>query len=498
MTTSVVRLGMKNSRSLLLLYSGGEGLVMRGSVEVSGFRFQVSGQKSFPFESVCLTPAQPLSPSSSALSTEVRGAWLGAVALSFLIGAQFIFALVAVATEPEMLVASGQTMGSTYTVKVFDPPAGFSDDWQLLVDRELRLITDQMSTYIESSEISRFNASTSLEWFPVSSELALVVSKADEMSRLSEGAFDITVLPLVKAWSFGPSKKRGMPPAVAELEDLRKFVGYQNVEARLAPPGLKKRIPELTIDLNAIAPGHGADRLVTLLNGLGASNLFVEVGGEVRVTGDKAGQPWMVGIQQPDVSGEVVAVAYPLRDRSMATSGDYRSYFEFEGKRYSHTIDPRTARPVTHHLASVTVLAEDCMTADALATALNVLGEHDGLTFAQQHGIDALLMVRSDQGEISLLATGGFESVVAPPAALKINDTTTSFLPIAVGCFVVFGLVIAAMAVGVMFGRRAISGSCGGLANSQDGDGKTSCSLCSNPADACKDLRSRMNKPAAP
>ncbi|MGV3483511.1 MAG: FAD:protein FMN transferase [Planctomycetaceae bacterium] len=414
------------------------------------------------------------------------------------------------ADAPEMLVAGGETMGSTYSIKIFDPPPTLAEDWRLLVDRELRLINDQMSTYIDSSEVSRFNASGSLDWFPVSDDLALVVAKAQEISALSGGAFDITLMPVVKAWSFGPGKKRNVPPSEEELQTLREQVGYEQLEWRDDPPALRKRIPGLSIDLNAIAPGHGADRLVKLLQGMGAKNLFVEVGGEIRVTGDKGGDPWMVGIQQPDVTGQAVAVAYPLRDRSIATSGDYRSYFEFEGRRYSHTIDPRTMKPVTHALASVTVLADDCMTADALATTLSVLGDEQGLEFARRQGLDTLMMVRKDDGTMSNFATGEFEGVLettsaespgaaGDPASLqdKSAGSQPSFWPVAIAGMVAFGLVVAAMAVGVMFGRRSISGSCGGLANSRDADGNVSCSLCSNPDNACRELRERMQPQAA-
>lgn len=404
----------------------------------------------------------------------------------------------------EVVVGRGQTMGSTYMVKIFDPPKDLSDDWQLAVDRELRLITDQMSTYLESSEISRFNASSSLEWFPVSDQLARVVARAQEISVLSGGAFDITVMPLVKAWSFGPGKKRNVPPSDEEIASAQQLVGYQNIEVRVDPPALKKGIPDVTIDLNAIAPGFGADRIVDIMQSMGAKNLFVEVGGEVRVTGDKAGEPWTVGIQQPDVQGDVVAIAYPLRDRSLATSGDYRSFFEFEGLRYSHTIDPRTGRPVTHKLASVTVLADDCMSADAMATTMSVLGEAEGFELAQRMGWDTLLMVRGHQGEFTTLATGAFESAInktatqVPTPVLPTSDGSSkmevnSFFPIVIITACAFGLVIAAMGIGVMFGRRAISGSCGGLANKKDPDGNISCALCSNPDNACKELRNRMS-----
>jgi thiamine biosynthesis lipoprotein len=408
------------------------------------------------------------------------------------------------AADVPMLVSQGETMGSTYSVKIFDPPQTLSEDWRLQIDKELRSITDQMSTYLATSEISRFNDSDLLEWFEVSPGFATVVSKALEISAMSEGAFDITVSPLVKAWSFGPNKKkRNVPPGDDELATLRAVVGSRNLEVRQDPPALRKQIADLTIDLNAITPGYAADRLVTLLQGMGAKNLFVEVGGEVRVTGDKAGEPWMVGIQQPDVEGLAVAIAYPLRDRSIATSGDYRSFFEYEGKRYSHTIDPRTARPVTHRLASVTVLADDCMTADALATTLSVLGDQEGHEWSKQFGLDALFMVRGEDGNIRQFGTGAFEQLaaapgsaltLATPASPSLPDASslTAFWPIAIACLVAFGLVIAAMAVGVMFGRRAISGSCGGLANKRDADGSVSCSLCSNPDNACKELRNRM------
>lgn len=402
------------------------------------------------------------------------------------------------AAEPELVVGRGQTMGSTYMVKIFDPPESLPNDWQLAIDRELRAITDQMSTYIESSEISQFNATESLDWYPVSESFARVVSRALEFSVLSDGAFDVTVAPLVRAWSFGPGKKKNVPPSDAEVIELSAFVGYQKVEARLDPPALRKREAGVTIDLNSIAPGFGVDRIVAILEAMGAKNLFVEVGGEIRVTGDKAGDLWTVGIQKPDEEGEVVAVAYPLQDRSLATSGDYRSFFEYEGRRYSHTIDPRTGRPVTHNLASVTVLAEDCMTADAMATTMSVLGDRDGLALARKLGWDTLLMVRGEDEQFKMLATGTFESVLANKTTAATGepnvDATAQFMPLVMITACVFGLVIVAMAVGVIFGRRSISGSCGGLANKKDADGNVSCSLCSNPDNACKELRSRMAK----
>ena len=428
--------------------------------------------------------------------------WLQRVAVASILLA-FALSNAVRAAEPEMLSQYGETMGSTYSVKVFDPPADFSADWKLLIDRELRLITDHMSTYIDSSDISRFNASGSTDWFEVSPDLAKVVVRSLEIAKQSEGVFDITLLPIVKAWSFGPGKKRQVPPSDEELSSLKQAVGYQHLFARTEPAALRKDLPGLQIDLNAIAPGYAADVIVELLQQLGAKNLFVEIGGEIRVTGDKAGQTWKVGIQQPDVDGFEVAVAYPLKDRSIATSGDYRSFFEYQGKRYSHTIDPRTMRPVTHNLASVTVLADDCMTADAMATTLSVLGAEEGVAFAKQHHLDTLFMTRDANGKFSLATTGQFNSIRKPTSDQAGTSTETmsssymtTLMPIAIVCLCVFGLAVAGLAAGVLLGRRPISGSCGGLANKRDADGNVSCSLCSNPDNACKDLRERMNREA--
>ncbi len=426
---------------------------------------------------------------------------------TFLTAAFLAFSFVGLAfaaDQSSIIQAQGETMGTSYIVKIYDPPESLGDDWRFMIDRELRSITDQMSTYIGSSEISRFNATDSTDWFAVSPSFQAVVARSIEISQSSQGAFDITVMPLVKAWSFGPGKKRMVPPSDQELMLLRRSVGFESLEARAQPAAIRKLKADITIDLNAIAPGYAVDRLVEILAGLGATNVFIELGGEVRVAGSKGTQPWTVGIQQPDVAGQVVAVAYPLRDRGIATSGDYRSYFEYEGKRYSHTIDPRTARPVTHELASVTVLADDCMTADALATTLSVLGPEAGKSYAKQNGLDVLFMMRSGDGLITMDATGAFIASLAPmvePSAgtadmLPAGFDFAAFVPIALACMVALGLVVAAMAVGVMFGRRAISGSCGGLANTRDADGHVSCSLCSNPDNACKELRARMDAPS--
>lgn len=418
----------------------------------------------------------------------------------------------AMAADPVMLESRGPTMGTLYMVKIFDPPAGLDADWQQRVDAELRRVNDQMSTYLESSELSQFNASASTDWFDVSEETAMVVAKSLEIHRLSGGAFDVTVAPLVNAWSFGPGKRNLTPPDDATIDSLQAKIGSDDIEARLDPPAIRKSRPDLTVDLSAIAKGHGVDRVVAVLNRLGADNVFVEIGGEVRVTGDKAGKPWTVGIQQPDVAGEVVAVAYPLRDRAIATSGDYRNFFEFDGNRYSHTIDPRTGRPVDHNVASVSVVADDCMTADAWATAFNVLGTEASRELADSLGLHTLIMSRNADDQVATVGTGDLAEFANPALSdLATASPVTSDLVAADAAnagdqpggmrtlagvvlvvFVAFAVVIGGMAIGVMFGRRSISGSCGGLANKRDPDGNVSCALCSNPDNACRELKEKM------
>lgn len=403
--------------------------------------------------------------------------------------------------ESSILELTGPTMGTRYMVKVFDPPQ-FESDIRLEVDALLRRINDLMSTYLESSELSRFNRSTSTDWFEVDAETANVVAFAQSVAEKTGGAFDVTVGPLVNAWSFGPDPRTKTVPDPERLEQLRRVVGFEKLSVRTDPPALRKSTPELQVDLSAIAKGYAVDRVVQLLNDSGAPDVFVEIGGEVRTSGDKDGQWWKVGIQVPDLANEAVLIAHSLNtgagnDQSMATSGDYRNFFEVDGVRYSHTIDPRTARPIEHALASVSVVAESCMEADAWATALNVVGPDEGQRLAEAEGLSALLIRRGAE-RFELVGTGSLERYSS--AAGKLGEAVPNVEPeagiqslvVPVITALAFGLILSAMAIGVMFGRRSISGSCGGLGNVRNEDGSVSCSLCSNPADACKELRERM------
>ncbi len=424
--------------------------------------------------------------------------------VAILLVGQFAFPVSAIHAQAPMMELSGPTMGTRYTIKIFDPQLP-KDEVRLDVDALLRHINDLMSTYIESSELSRFNRSESTDWFDVSLETATVVAFAQTVANKSHGAFDVTVGPLVNAWSFGPDPRTQTVPDAETLQKLRSVVGFEKLSVRMDPPALRKAISGLQVDLSAVAKGYAVDRVVELLNEEGAPNVFVEIGGEVRTSGSKAGQWWKVGIQVPDVVQDAVMIAHSLNtgsgdDQSMATSGDYRNFFEIDGVRYSHTIDPRTGRPIDHSLASVSVVAGSCMAADAWATALNVLGPNEGRQIAEAEGLSALLIGR--QGDsFELVGTGALAQYSSAAGIDRSSDEASAeasgsipslVLPLLTAC--AFGLILSAMAIGVMFGRRSISGSCGGLANAKNEDGSVSCSLCSNPADACKELRNRMQQ----
>ncbi len=290
----------------------------------------------------------------------------------------------------------GQTMGTSWSVQVSRPPAGL-DQAALYarISAELAAVNDQMSTYQTDSELSRFNAADSTDWFRVSAELVRLVDSALAISMLTDGAFDVTVGPLVNLWGFGPAVTADQLPAQAEIDAARARVGWGLLATRTEPPALRKARADLYVDLSAIAKGYGVDRLAAVVAEAGITDYLVEIGGELYGRGlNAAGEPWQIAIERPDPGRRAVLQVVALQDRAMATSGDYRNFFELDGARYSHTIDPATGRPVDHQVASVTVLAERCAEADAWATALLVLGPERGRALADARGLAALFVER--------------------------------------------------------------------------------------------------------
>jgi len=296
-------------------------------------------------------------------------------------------------------VFAGSTMGTSYTVKVLlregDEAAS---RLAVMIENVLADVNGAMSTYIDSSEVMLFNRHGEGE-FQASRDLLDVVDEAQRVARMSGGAFDITVGPLVDAWGFGP---RGPvdPPSDETIGALLSTTGFEHISVDREAGVLIKGSAEVEIDLSAIAKGFAVDRVSRALIEDGREDFMVEVGGEVRTKGRNADRKvWRIGIERPEDGGRSVYTVVPLADSALATSGDYRNFAIRDGVRYSHTIDPRVGRPIAHNLASVSVINASCMTADALATALEVLGPEEGMALAESHGIPALFLVRLEEGQ---------------------------------------------------------------------------------------------------
>jgi len=299
---------------------------------------------------------------------------------------------------PKQVHLTGPTMGTTYNVKYLpteNSPTG--EELQVEIDKLLELVNDQMSTYRKDSELSRFNQFKGDTRFEVSSETALVVKEAIRLNKLTEGALDVTVGPLVNLWGFGPEARPDVVPSDEELAQRKAMTGikYLSVEGNT----LTKTLPNLYVDLSTIAKGWGVDVVAEYVASQGITNYMVEVGGEMRVKGVNGEQvPWRIAIEKPSVEERAIQDIIEPGDMAIATSGDYRNYFESNGVRYSHIINPQTGKPINHKVVSVTVLHPSSMTADGLATGLMVLGEEKGLAVANQNDIAAMIITKSQDG----------------------------------------------------------------------------------------------------
>ena len=304
---------------------------------------------------------------------------------------------------------TGLTMGTSWSVLV---NAGELPDSRRQLQAEFNAILNRvnmaMSSYLPESELSRINASDSAGWLTLSAPLLHVLQAAQQINRLTQGAFDITVGPLVELWGFGPERDF-MVPADQQVNTALRLVGQGKLQLDVTAPALKKAHGGVYIDLSAIAKGYGVDEIAGYLDLLQLDNYLVEIGGEIRARGvNDENRPWQIGIEQPAAGQRAVRKVIKLENMAMATSGDYRNYFEKGGSSYPHTIDPRTGRPVTHGLASVTVLHPSAMLADAWATGLLVLGPERGFEMAQKNGLDAYFIIRAENG-LSDNFTSGFE-----------------------------------------------------------------------------------------
>lgn len=316
----------------------------------------------------------------------------------------------------------GQTMGTTWSVRclIADDHGKEGEAAAIAAGIEALLaqIVAQMSNWLDDSDIGRFNGAPAGSWLPLPPACFSVLQAALAVARDSGGAYDPSAGPLVSLWGFGPDGPRAAPPGADEVEAARARCGWARIE--LDEQGRRARQPGgVSIDLCAIAKGYAVDAVSAWLSARGVSHHLVEIGGELRGEGVKPdGMPWWVELESPPAAHDVRAVdaaeqtVVALHGLSVATSGDYRRYFDSGDRRYAHTLDPRTGYPVSHALASVTVLHRQCLMADALSTALTVLGPEAGMAFATQRGIAARMLLRTPRGFAERMSPA-FEAMLA-------------------------------------------------------------------------------------
>jgi thiamine biosynthesis lipoprotein len=321
------------------------------------------------------------------------------VLISAVVGAVAWVALRPTLPPDEDVTIGGNTMGGTWSVKIHRAPRIWSNEsLQSRLQDHLDKIEAALTTYDEASPVRRFNEQRAGGWFPVPDDLARAVLAAERMSIETGGAFDITLAPLVNLWGFGPVRsgvRTGEIPSDAAIAAARAHVDYRKLRARTHPPALHKDDLDLEIDLSGIGKGYAADYLASDLDAMGAKDYLIAIGGELRARGEAPGnRPWTVGIEVPTPDTRRVLCSIDLRMAGLSTSGDYRNFIDLAGHRYSHEIDPRTGRPVTGNLASVSVCHPDSAYADAMATALMVLGPDEGQALATRLDVAALFVFR--------------------------------------------------------------------------------------------------------
>jgi thiamine biosynthesis lipoprotein len=332
--------------------------------------------------------------------------------LTIAISISILFAYTDCEGQREHLI-QGPTMGTTYHVKVvtgyFQAISGLKEK----IDRRLEEINQSMSTYIEDSEISRFNNFQQVgKRFKISEDFYRVMKTAQTICRLSDGAWDGTVNPLVDLWGFGRGGQKNKVPLEYEISALLSDIGFENIVV-LEPGFLVKKRAAVTLDLSSIAKGYGVDQVADTIRKEGFQNYLVEIGGEVFASGyRKDGKLWRIGINRPqtDAAFDEVYKVVNLHNRAFATSGDYRNFFAVDGIRYAHIINPRTGYPISNGVVSVTVIADTCSFADGLATAIMVMGAEKGLDLINRlDAVEGLVIVEQMDGRLADFYSKGFK-----------------------------------------------------------------------------------------
>ena len=331
-------------------------------------------------------------------------------------------AFITACVEKETMVRiSGPIMGTQYKLTLVCESDRDEKAWQAEVLPVMETVNQSMSTYLTDSELSKFNQSESTDFQEASPALIDVFSAAQRVSHETRGAFDVTVMPLVDLWGFGPNQQRSLEkqkiPSDAELLAVKQQIGFDKLEFDGSFTKWRKKSAKVSVDFSAIAKGYAVDKVSNHLMELGCVNHLVEIGGEIRAEGVNAkGNPWRLAVEKPD-SPTGFQVVIDLSGGGVASSGDYRNFYVEEGKRYSHTVDPRTLKPIDHNLAAVTVIDPITARADALATAFMVMGE-EGLEFAENNRIPAFFIFRlptlssENEPQFQVLYSQAFEEYI--------------------------------------------------------------------------------------
>lgn len=327
--------------------------------------------------------------------------------------------VVACDEDPATLSLTGETMGTTYNIVAVDLTGSSNlEEVSDAVEETLTRVNAGMSNWDPNSEISRFNAVKHTEPVPVSAELADVIQASIDIHARSGGLFDVTLGPLIELWGFGVRRPEDPIPTDREIAEALDRVGQSKFVALTRNPDtLRKSRPDTSIYLAAIAKGHGVDEIALTLRDLGFEDFMVEIGGDLFATGlSPDDKPWRIGIERPDAQDRVVEEIIELSGYGLATSGDYRNYFEEDGIRYAHILDARTGWPITHKTASATVIADTAMLADGWATAMLALGSERGMQIAEEQGLAVFFITRvggSDVTQFEAVASTRFQALQA-------------------------------------------------------------------------------------
>ncbi|APC14975.1 thiamine biosynthesis protein ApbE [Pseudomonas frederiksbergensis] len=294
----------------------------------------------------------------------------------------------------------GPTMGSTYSIKYIRHPGTPGPlEVQKQVELILAEVDQQMSTYRSDSDIERFNGLPANSCQSMPAPVLQLVKVGEQLSEASDGSYDLTVEPLLNLWGFGPQSRDEKVPSAEALALARQRVGYAHL--RIEGDQLCKDAP-VEVDFGSIGAGYVIDRIAAKLQEMGIDSFIADATGELKAVGKKLdGSPWKIALEEPRDDQQVVERVITLNGNGVSTSGDYRNYFMQDGRRYSHTFDARTGAPITHTLASVTVIHPSTLMADGLSTLLLILGPERGRDYAEKHDIGAFFVIRTDTGFVT-------------------------------------------------------------------------------------------------